>query len=59
MIKRPLFAVLVTPSTTFSPLAFIGQGEAANRPIHTLMIAVLGVPLVDNGYFEDAAREAA
>jgi hypothetical protein len=33
--------------------------EAAGRPIHTLAIAVLGVPLVDNGYFEDAAREAA
>ncbi len=41
------------------PSGVTGQGEAANRPIHTLMIAVLGVPLVDNGYFEDAAREAA
>jgi hypothetical protein len=37
-----------------------GSGEsAANRPVHTLAIAVMGVPLVDNGYFEDAAREAA
>lgn len=36
-----------------------GSGEAANRPVHTLSIAVMGTPLVDNGYFEDAAREAA
>jgi hypothetical protein len=36
-----------------------GSGEAANRPIHLLAIAVMGVPLVDNGYFEDAARECA
>jgi putative cyclase len=41
------------------PSGVSGQGEAAGRPIHTLAIAVLGVPLVDNGYFEDAAREAA
>jgi len=41
------------------PSGVAGQGEAANRPIHTLMIAVLGVPLVDNAYLEDAAREAA
>jgi putative cyclase len=34
-------------------------GEAKNRPIHLLSIAIMGVPLVDNGYFEDAAREAA
>lgn len=34
-------------------------GEAKSRPIHLLSIAVMGVPLVDNGYFEDAAREAA
>ncbi len=33
-------------------------GEAKNRPIHLLAIAVMGVPLVDNGYFEDAAKEA-
>jgi hypothetical protein len=41
------------------PSGVTGRGEAAGRPIHTLAIAVLGVPLVDNGYFEDAAREAA
>ncbi len=41
------------------PSGVVGQGEAAGRPIHTLAIAVLGVPLVDNGYFEDAAKEAA
>jgi len=36
-----------------------GFGEAANRPVHLISIAVMGMPLVDNGYFEDAAREAA
>jgi hypothetical protein len=36
-----------------------GSGEAANRPVHYLSIAVMGMPLVDNGDFEDAAREAA
>jgi len=36
-----------------------GSGEAANRPVHTLSIAIMGMPLVDNGYFEDAAQEAA
>jgi hypothetical protein len=36
-----------------------GFGEAANRPVHLISIAVMGLPLVDNGYFEDAAREAA
>ena len=36
-----------------------GSGEAAGRPVHTLAIAIMGTPLVDNGYFEDAAREAA
>jgi hypothetical protein len=41
------------------PSGVTGQGEAANRPVHTLAIAVLGVPLVDNGYFDDAAREGA
>jgi hypothetical protein len=41
------------------PSGVTGPGEAANRPIHTLAIAVLGVPLVDNAYLEDAAREAA
>ena len=34
-------------------------GEAKNRPVHLLAIAVMGVPLVDNGYFEDLAKEAA
>jgi hypothetical protein len=41
------------------PSGVAGPGEAAGRPVHTLAIAVLGVPLVDNGYFEDAAKEAA
>ena len=41
------------------PSGVSGTGEAAGRPVHTLAIAVLGVPLVDNGYFDDAAREAA
>lgn len=41
------------------PSGVTGQGEAAARPIHTLAIAVMGVPLVDNGYFDDAARECA
>lgn len=36
-----------------------GSGEAASRPVHTLSIAIMGTPLVDNGYFEDAAVEAA
>lgn len=36
-----------------------GSGEAAVRPVHLVSIAVMGMPLVDNGYFEDAAREAA
>ena len=36
-----------------------GSGEAANRPIHLISIAVMGLPLVDNGYFENAAKEAA
>jgi hypothetical protein len=37
----------------------VGTGEAVGRPVHTLSIAVMGVPLVDNGHFEDVAREAA
>ena len=41
------------------PSGVTGAGEAANRPVHTLAIAVLGVPLVDNAYLEDAARESA
>jgi kynurenine formamidase len=36
-----------------------GSGEAAGRPVHTLSIAIMGTPLIDNGYFEDMAREAA
>jgi hypothetical protein len=36
-----------------------GAGEAAVRPVHLISIAVIGMPLVDNGYFEEAAREAA
>jgi len=41
------------------PSGVVGAGEAANRPIHTLAIAVLGVPLVDTAYPEDVARGAA
>ena len=41
------------------PSGVTGAGEAAARPVHTLAIAVLGVPLVDNAYLEDVAREAA
>jgi kynurenine formamidase len=41
------------------PSGVTGTGEAANRPVHTLAIAVLGVPLVDNAYLEDVAKEAA
>ena len=41
------------------PSGVIGEGAASNRPVHTLAIAVMGVPLVDNGYFEDVAKEAA
>ena len=41
------------------PSGVQGAGEAAGRPVHTLTIAVMGVPLVDNAYLEDVAREAA
>ena len=41
------------------PSGVTGQGEAAGRPVHTLAIAVMGIPLVDNAYLEDVAREAA
>jgi kynurenine formamidase len=41
------------------PSGVEGAGEAAARPVHTLTIAVLGVPLVDNAYLEDVAKEAA
>jgi hypothetical protein len=41
------------------PSGVVGTGEAAGRPVHTLTIAIMGVPLVDNGYFEDVAKEAA
>jgi Putative cyclase len=41
------------------PSGVQGQGEAAGRPVHTLTIAVMGVPLVDNAYLEDVAKEAA
>ena len=33
--------------------------EGVNRPVHHLSIVFLGLPLVDNGYLEDVAREAA
>ena len=29
------------------------------RPIHTMTQVFIGLPLVDNGYLEDVAREAA
>jgi hypothetical protein len=32
------------------PSGIVGAGEAANRPVRTLIIAVMGVPLVDNAY---------
>jgi len=41
------------------PSGIVGTGEAAARPVHTLAIAVMGVPLVDNAYLEDVAKEAA
>ena len=41
------------------PSGVVGTGEAAGRPVHTLAIAVMGVPLVDNAYLEDVAKEAA
>jgi kynurenine formamidase len=41
------------------PSGVSGSGEAASRPVHTLAIAVLGMPLVDNAYLEDVARESA
>ena len=33
--------------------------EGINRPIHTMTQIFIGLPLVDNGYLEDVAREAA
>jgi hypothetical protein len=33
--------------------------EGLNRPVHQLTQVNLGLPLVDNGYLEDVAREAA
>jgi len=33
--------------------------EGINRPIHTMTQVFIGLPLVDNGYLEDVAREAA
>ena len=33
--------------------------EGLNRPIHQMTQVFLGLPLVDNGYLEDVAREAA
>ncbi len=32
--------------------------QGRNRPIHDLTQVFLGLPLVDNGYLEDVAREA-
>ncbi len=33
--------------------------EGWPRPIHDILLPVMGTPLVDNGYYEDLAREAA
>ena len=33
--------------------------EGAGRPVHTISMVAMGLPLVDNGYLEHAAREAA
>lgn len=33
--------------------------EGWPRPIHDILIPIMGTPMVDNGYFEDLAREAA
>jgi hypothetical protein len=33
--------------------------EGLNRPVHQVTQVNIGLPLVDNGYLEDAAREAA
>ena len=41
------------------PSGVQGVGEAAGRPVHTLALAVMGVPLVDHAYLEDVAKEAA
>ena len=33
--------------------------EGWGRPIHDILIPIMGTPLVDNGYYEDLAKEAA
>jgi hypothetical protein len=33
--------------------------EGSGRPVHTISMVAMGLPLVDNGYLEDVAREAA
>ena len=33
--------------------------EGSGRPVHTISMVAIGLPLVDNGYLEDVAREAA
>jgi hypothetical protein len=33
--------------------------EGSGRPVHTISMVAMGLPLVDNGYLEHAAREAA
>jgi kynurenine formamidase len=33
--------------------------EGINRPVHQLTQVTIGLPIVDNGYLEDVAREAA
>ena len=33
--------------------------DGAGRPVHTISMVAIGLPLVDNGYLEHAAREAA
>jgi hypothetical protein len=58
-LKQRDISLLASDVNDVQPSGVVGTGEAANRPIHTLAIAVLGVPLVDNAYLEDVAREAA
>jgi putative cyclase len=60
-LKQRDIAVLASDAVNdVQPSGIVGgSGEAAIRPVHLISIAVMGMPLVDNGYFEDAAKEAA
>ena len=57
--KRDISVLAGDGVNDVQPSGVQGQGEAAGRPVHTLTIAVMGVPLVDNAYLEDVAKEAA